>query len=154
MLADGGLKLELLLHHALIRYMAEMLLFGVGDGDGERPLYISEAVNCAADKVWSEVVCNLSREVDLVDVNEMMDASREWESVFKAAAVFGSGRLEVQSEWRAGSFERFLDGMKVLVESDCEIGPGVKYAMSKYGARGSDCTAVADARFEEIASGW
>lgn len=153
MLADDGFKPELLLHHALIRYMGGMFSLGVGDCEGERPFYISEAVSREADRVWGGVVWNLSRGVDLPDVNEMMDVLRERESVIKAAAAFESGAFYVSSEFLAGSLRRFLDGMRDIMERDGGLAPGIRYALSKHGARRSDCD-IADIRLEPMANGW
>lgn len=153
MLAGDGLSPELLLHHALIRYMAELFALGVDARESDRPFYISEAISREADRIWGGVVWNLSRGVDLSDVNEMMDVLRERESVIKAAAAFDAGAFYVSSEWLAGSLRRFLDGMRDTMERDCGLAPGIRYALSKHGARRSDCD-ICDIRLEPMANGW
>lgn len=153
MIAGDGLKPELLLHHALIRYMADLFALGADVRESERPFYISEAVSREADRVWGDVVWNFSRGVALPDVNEMMDLLRERESVMKVAAAFDAGAFYVNSDFLAGSLRRFLDGMRDAMERDCGLAPGIRYALSKHGARRSDCD-ISDIRLEPMANGW
>lgn len=151
--AAGGRLAELLLHHALIRFMADFFDMD-GDDAVSRPLFLSEAVDVAAGIAWEEARASLPRAPDAEDVAAFYAAMHERGGVFKAAVAAKDTSLDVGNDWGDAALRYTLGYMTALIESDCRIGPAVKYALSAYGARHSDCEAIASVRLEEMANGW
>lgn len=151
--AAEGHQPELLLHHALIRFMAD--LFDMDDDDvASRPLFLSEAVDVAAGIAWEEAQASLPSASDDEDVAAFYAAMHERGGVFKAAIAARGASLDIGNDWGDVALRYVLGYMTALIESDCRIGPAVNYALSAYGARHSDCDAIAGVQLEEMANGW
>ena len=153
-MADEDCGLEPLLDHALIRFMAELFTMdGLVDASS-RPRFLSEAIDDAAAREWTAARNERPRIAGAVE-RRAIDAALDRHGCFmKAAEMTARGDSGVRNIWLRGALLRLLDRMVELIDNDCKIGPAVNYALSKYGARSSDCDAIRAARLEARANGW
>lgn len=151
-LADDYLKPELLLHHALIRFMAD--LFDMDDEAAwDRPLFLREAVEAAEGIAWEKALAFLPRAPEASELSAFYAELDERGGIFKAAVAARDALRDAENGWALAALSYVLGHMTALIESDCRIGPAVKYALSAYGARGSDCDAIGGVRLEEVEDG-
>lgn len=153
-MADEDCGLEPLLDHALIRFMAELFIMdGIVDASS-RPRFLSEAIDDAVAREWTAALNERPRIAGVAERRAIEAALDRHGCFMKAAEMTARGDSGVRNVWLRGALLRLRNRMVELIDNDCKIGPAVNYALSKYGARGSDCDAIGGARLEARANGW